>query len=142
MTEENIHISSIKKRHSDTTGKDFHTAETNLGPMNIFDYVVVEEMEKAGFPNDFKVNMTEKGKWKNIIGIIMEEDGQSPAKVTEPIPTADNVISYDEKTFASMAISYAKDLAVAGKIEVAKIKKEAMGFLDLYRDMVGISDGE
>ena len=142
MTEQNLHISSIVKKHSEKTGNDYWPVETNQGKMTVWDEVIAEEIEKAGVPNDFNVNVETKGNWKNITSITMSEDGQSTAKVTESIPKASQILSEDEKRFCGMAISYAKDLAVGKIILVGNIRKEAMGFLDLYREMTGVVRNE
>jgi hypothetical protein len=55
---------------------------------------------------------------------------KTPAAVATPAPRAPTIVREDDSKVRSMAVSYAKDLAVAGKIELKELSTYANKFVD------------
>ena len=130
-----IYINRLEKKFTKTNNKVYYRAETNQGVMNIFGNIVYDEILKHPIPGEFEVVVKESNGFKNIDGITPPEFVTEKEAVSDGPETNKSEMDYDKIKFASMAISYAKDLAVAGKIEVTNIRKEAQGFMDLYDEL-------
>ena len=92
---------------------------------------------------EYEVN----GDFKNIKKLETETQGTVNAPIEKPMEKAIEVKPEEPKVGqsiwdkkdkyvrASMCVSYAKDLVVAGKIEMSKLRQEAMGLLDLIEEL-------
>ncbi len=145
MTDKTLHISKIVKKTSDKTGNDYWSLDTNQGKMTVFDNQVIEDLESKEIPGDFRVDVVEKGNFKNIVEVFLDEEVEPKPEVIRPFDQTDQAeqpqvskeLDEDEKRFVSMCISYAKDLAMVDKIKLGSIRTWAYDFLNLYREMIG-----
>jgi hypothetical protein len=131
---------TLKSVETKTTkaGAPMWTATTNLGKMSIFDKNLAEQLFTL-INKNIIVDVTTINNFKNIVKMIgmAEFAPLTPASQMSQIPQA---IVQDPKVknrtqYATMLISYAKDLAVAGKIEVKDIEAKAKELLALYEEM-------
>jgi len=127
--ETQISIYETEDKFTRTNNKPYLSVQTSKGQMSAWDAVVIGKVKAA---KGMKVNavIEEKGNYKNIVGLgdptgEAEEKPDAPKKFTE---------ERNEK-LASVAVSYAKDLAVAGKIEVEDIAEKAKGFVELIKTL-------
>lgn len=124
MTEETITIKSIETKQT-KAGASMWTITTNSGKMSIFDPILAEKIMPLVNQN-VVVDVETKNNYKNITKII--GTSQIAQAVTQPVGEKKNMV-------ASMCIAYAKDLCVAGKIEVADLSVKAKELLALYEEM-------
>jgi hypothetical protein len=133
--EEIITLKSIETKQT-RNNIPMWTALTSIGKMSCFDKNLAEQLFTLVNKN-LVVETEMNGQYKNLLRVIRTTD-------IAPIPTAAQqaqVQFEDPKrkqrlASASMCISYAKDLAVAGKIEVKEIDAKAKELLSLYEEMI------
>ena len=138
MTETTLHISKSEKKVS-KTGNDYLSLDTNQGKMTAFEDQAIKDLERGGVPGDFKVEVTQKGNFKSIAKVYLDEEPEviRPFDQIEQTEQAPKALDEDEMRFASMCISYAKDLAMTDKIKLSQIRTWAYDFLHLYQEMAG-----
>lgn len=138
MVEETITLKSIESKNT-KNNTPMWTATTSTGKMSIFDKATAEQLFTM-INQNIIVETAMNGNYKNLVRIV----GMAQYA---PIPTAQQIAQVaseapmDPKrkqrlTSATMLISYAKDLCVAGKIEVKDIEGKAKELLALYEDML------
>lgn len=126
------------KRIEETTArteKTYWKTETDQGNMNIFDKDIAKEIEK-NVPGDFDVNIQVKGNFKNIIGLGEVEPIKTekvPSDSPKTAPKTSQKETSDEVLLT--CIGYAKDLAVAGKIEASNVRSESIALLAIYESL-------
>ena len=113
------------------TGSQMWTCITNLGKMSVFDKQVAEDLFTL-INKNIVVLVETQGVYKNLVRVIRIATNQTPIVSTAPEQPQKN----PRITSASMMIAYAKDLAVAGKIEVKDIDSKAKELLSLYEEML------
>jgi len=98
---------------------------------NIFDEAwlsILDEAQKSALPVYIEKEKNQSGYW-NIIKLELAP--KDDHLVQEAIKMGAEIIgSTDDPKIRSMCVSYAKDLAVAGKIELKDIPKYADSFLN------------
>jgi hypothetical protein len=112
------------------------TAITSTGKMSCFDKATSEQLFTLVNKN-LVVEVEMQGQYKNLKRIISLAENA-------PIPTAqqmqqvqfENPKMKSRLTSASMMISYAKDLCIAGKIELKEIESKSKELLALYEEML------
>jgi len=99
-------------------GKPYCSFETNIGRMSCWDGELGNALKKLT-GNNAVVEYTEKGEFKNIVGI---HDFETAQLVGKPVETAtvevQKIPPVPPKTDsrnATMYVAYAKDLIIAGK---------------------------
>jgi hypothetical protein len=135
--EETITLKSVETKNT-RAGAPMWTAITSGGKMSCFDKTLAEQLFTLVNKN-LVVETGMNGQYKNIIRVIKLAD-------YTPIPTAAQVqqVQFENPkmksrlTSASMMISYAKDLCIAGKIELKDIDSKAKEFLSLYEELLEI----
>ena len=126
-------------------GETYWKAETSGGQMSIWDKEIADKL--VDLPKTYNLAIKEKGTYKNILG-IHDLSEQEMGKLTSKYIPEDKAektimkkfVDSDEKRFAGMAISYAKDLVVAGKMEYSNLRKEALGLRNLYKEMIAVEE--
>lgn len=108
--------------------------ETSLGNMFVWDEEAIEAIKDSG-TGTYSVDTVMSGKFNTItvvhkFGAPIEKVGSKSEVPSEFAPRKNNDV------FVSMAISYAKDLAVAGKIEVNAIETQTKELVDIYNDLI------
>jgi len=124
-----VFVKAIEERVS-STGKTFWSLDTNQGKMSIWDSGIATEIKDVGVQREFELNVEEKGNFKNVTGIT----GQKTEKVSSE-GSSEPKTAITGNNAALLCMQYAKDLAVAGKIEVSNIRTEATGFMNLYNEL-------
>ena len=115
------------------------TAVTSIGKMSCFDKPLAEQLFTLVGKN-LIVETGMNGQYKNLLRVIgLSEHAPIPtaaqvAQVASEMPM--DPIRKQRLTSASMMISYAKDLCIAGKIELKDIDSKAKEFLSLYEDLL------
>jgi hypothetical protein len=127
--EETVTLKSVETKTT-RTGTPMWTALTNVGKMSVFDKLIAEDLFTLVNKN-IVVDVETKNNYKNIVRIIRVATNQTPMQTQEPVKNP-------RLTSASMCISYAKDLCVAGKIELKDINSKAKELLSLYEEMLEI----
>jgi hypothetical protein len=136
--EETITLKSIETKTT-KAGAPMWTAMTSIGKMSCFDKTLAEQLFTLVNKN-LVVETGMNGNYKNLIRVIrLSEFAPIPtaaqqAQVASEMPM--DPIRKQRLTSATMLISYAKDLCVAGKIEVKEIDAKAKELLALYEDML------
>ena len=95
--------------------------------------------------DNVSMNYEVNGNFKNIKNLVkIEEQAKIEAPVEKAIevkkpeePKPDQSVwdKKDKYARASMCVSYAKDLVVAGKLDLNKLRSEANGFLDTIEEL-------
>jgi len=125
MTEETIILSNIETK-STKAGQPMWTAMTNSGKMSVFDKALADVL----FTNVRKtmiVDVETNGAYKNLTKFIRLADVQ---QASQPVQSSFREDPKEKKV--SVCLSYAKDLAAAGKIEVKDIEETAKEFLSMW----------
>ena len=122
---EQIEIRNIQKATS-KTDQPYLKIETSVGNMFVWDEEAIEAINESG-TGTYSVDTVMSGKF-NTIAVVHEFGAPM-----EKIPSA-NAPRGNNEAFVSMAISYAKDLAVAGKIEVNAIGTQTKELIDIYNE--------
>jgi len=101
-------------------------------------FILIEGNTNGVWWNGVNVGVTKDLKGKEVELTIMDQEkrkfsyltvlNENVKKVNEKQPNS------DEERMRSMCISYAKDLSVAGKIEVKEIESHASRFLSFIKD--------
>jgi hypothetical protein len=121
MTKQNLEILEFEDKKTQA-GKRYTRFKTNEGWMSCFDKKSCEDLkEQEG--NTVSCDVTEQNGFKNIkkfLGEAGESEDNEPAE--ERKVSHEPVISKNESFPASMKVSYAKDLIIAGKSQEEAVK--------------------
>jgi hypothetical protein len=120
MTEEKVVIQQIEAK-STKSGTPMWTITTSAGKMSCFDKAIADQLFSL-INKTVALEIQMQGTYKNIKKFIREESGGVSKQNTR-------------LSSASCCISYAKDLCVAGKIEIKELYATAKGLLALYEEM-------
>lgn len=149
-----VNVTNFENRTS-KTNQPFLSLETDRGKMSVWDTVIITDIQNKGV-GQYDFTLEAKGDFVNVKGIIGPNvpgvtnlpgtEAPTQATITPGTipsrtpyvakPTFNKWGNQQDERFASMALSYAKDLAVAGKIDVNKIRSETLGFASLYNELV------
>jgi len=140
MVEQIVTLKSIETKTT-KSGSPMWTATTSAGRMSVFDKAMADSLFMM-VNKDIKIDVETKNNFRNIVGFIGES-----SVAPMPIPTAaiqGSGVRFDgsmplkgnRTSTATMLIAYAKDLCVAGKIDVKEIPAKAKELLALYEDML------
>jgi DNA-binding protein YbaB len=133
--EETITLKSIETKQT-KSGAPMWTATTSTGKMSCFDKNLADQLFTLVNKNII-VEVEMQGQYKNLKRVV----GMAQFA---PIPTAQQAqqVHFEDPKMKSrlssgtMCISYAKDLCIAGKIELKDIPSKAKEFLSLYEEML------
>jgi hypothetical protein len=130
--EETVIIQSIETKTT-KAGIPMWTASTNVGKMSIFDKLISDKLF-ALINKNVIVETVIKNNFKNIVRFV----GIAEGFVNPPVPIETIKVERDKNRVASasMMISYAKDLCIAGKIELKDIDVKSKEFLAIYESML------
>jgi hypothetical protein len=118
-------------------GKDMWQAKTDIGTMGIFDKEVADKLVE-GMVNDVEIE-----KDKDFINIVAwngayegeEKEEEETEADKHDVERSKNIEKAIKRKTASMALSYAKDLAVAGLIKKEEITETTKGFMNLLEEL-------
>jgi len=138
MVEETITLKSIESKNT-KNNTPMWTAVTSTGKMSVFDKPTAERLFTM-INQNIIVETEMNGQYKNLIRIIgMAQYAPIPTAAQQAQVASEMPMDPKRKqrlTSASMMISYAKDLCIAGKIEVKDIEAKSKELLSLYEDML------
>lgn len=139
MVEQTVTLKSIETKTT-KANKPMWTAITSAGKMSIFDAAIANNLFTMVNKNII-VDVETKNSFRNIVGFIGESSvAPIPIPTAAAIPMGKTGESFNPRgsrtSTATMLIAYAKDLCVAGKIEVKDIPTKAKELLQLYEEML------
>jgi hypothetical protein len=126
--EQSVTILGVEQKTT-KTNKTMWTANTSAGKMSTFEKALADQLNLA-IGKTLKVDVEVNGSFKNLKSILYIEEGVALQSAPVHIPKTDKTSS------ASMMIAYAKDLCVAGKIDIKDLGTKAKELLVLYEDMI------
>jgi len=140
-----IDMGEIEEKISKNKGQKFWTALTDKGPFSVWDEKIAKELSQLG-GHLLEVEMTEKGQFRNIVGIIGQLERPKESQAPKASPEAQKQAysgwnGYDRdkmqqnkdiraEATVCMLVSYAKDLVVAGK--AAELDKAIQAVMTAY----------
>jgi hypothetical protein len=130
MTEQTITLNQIETK-STKAGQPMWACSTSVGKISIFNKDLADELSKL-IGKNIVVEIVSNGQYKNLTKIIQIAANQVPINNNIPEPKNPRIVS------ATMLISYAKDLCIAGKIELKDIPSQSKELLALYEEMLDI----
>ena len=117
--ETEIQVKQINRKEAQN-GSEYLVIETDKGKFGCWNPQLFDQLDVY---QKYKVLIEQNDKYKNIIGVI-EKLGKTETKF-EP----------DNSKMASVCVSYAKDLAVAGKINLEQIGEFATKFAPIIKEV-------
>ena len=130
---EQIDIKNIQEAVS-KKNQPYLKLETSIGNMFVWDEEAIEAIKEGGMGN-YSVDTVMSGKF-NTITIVHELYAPTEKVGTKTDGPREYTPERNNGAFVSMAISYAKDLAVAGKIEVKEIESQTKDLVDIYNSLI------
>jgi len=101
-------------------------------------FILIEGNTNGVWWNGINVEVTKDMKGKEVELTIMDQEKRKFSYLTvlnsKNVECNEKQISTDEERIRSVCLSYSKDLAVAGKIEIKDIKTNASIFLSFIKD--------
>ena len=101
-------------------------------------FILIEGNTNGVWWNGINVEVTKDMKGKEVELTIMDQEKRKFSYLTvlnsKNVECNEKQISTDEERIRSVCLSYSKDLAVAGKIEIKDIKTHASIFLSFIKD--------
>jgi hypothetical protein len=124
-----IVLNSIEQKTTRSDNpKTFWSATTNLGKMSIWEKPIADSLALL-INKGVKIDYEERNGYKTITKFIGEADATQAQT-----PSATN--NDDRYKRASMMISYAKDLVIAGKVELKNLKETARELYNFQDELV------